>query len=60
LSSKEQKIQDREKALADRDEASGKHISDINNKPKLLFKEYEKALMNFDEKTYSLKASLLA
>jgi hypothetical protein len=47
LSSKEQKIQDLEKALADRNEASGKEISDINNKLKLLFKEYEKALMNF-------------
>jgi hypothetical protein len=47
LSSKEQKIQDLEKALAGRDEASGRDISDINNKLKLLFKEYEKALMNF-------------
>jgi hypothetical protein len=47
LSSKEQKIQDLEKALADRDEASGKDISDINNKLKLLFKEYEKTLKDF-------------
>jgi DNA repair exonuclease SbcCD ATPase subunit len=47
LSSKEQKIHDLEKALADRDEASGKEISDILNKLKLLFKEYEKALMEF-------------
>jgi hypothetical protein len=47
LSSKDQNIQDLEKALADRDEASGRNISDINNKLKLLFKEYEKTLMNF-------------
>jgi hypothetical protein len=47
LSSKEQKIQDLEKALADRDEDPGRSISDINNKLKLLFKEYEKAFMNF-------------
>jgi hypothetical protein len=47
LSGKEQKIQELEKALADRDEASGKEVSDINNKLKLLFKEYEKALMDF-------------
>jgi hypothetical protein len=47
LSSKEQKIQDLEKALANRDEASRRNISDINNKLKLLFKEYEKALKNF-------------
>jgi hypothetical protein len=33
--------------LANRDEASGKEVSDINNKLKLLFKEYEKALMDF-------------
>jgi chromosome segregation ATPase len=47
LSSKEQKIQDLEKALADQRETSGKNISKINNKLKLLFKEYEKSLMNF-------------
>jgi predicted nucleic acid-binding Zn-ribbon protein len=47
LSSKERKIQDLEKALADQREASGKNISEINCKLKLLFKEYEKSLMNF-------------
>jgi hypothetical protein len=46
-SNKEQKIHDLEKALADRNEASWKEISEINNKLKLLFKEYEKALMEF-------------
>jgi Zn-dependent M32 family carboxypeptidase len=47
LSSKEQKIQDLEKALADQREASEKEISEIRNKLELLFKEYEKALRNF-------------
>jgi DNA repair exonuclease SbcCD ATPase subunit len=47
LSSKEQKIQDLEKALADQRETSGKNISEINDKLKLLFKEYEKSLKNF-------------
>jgi hypothetical protein len=47
LSSKEQKIQDLEKALADRVEASGKEISEIRNKLKLLFEEYGKALREF-------------
>jgi hypothetical protein len=47
LSSKEKKIQDLEKALADRREASEKEISDIRNKLELLFKEYEKALRDF-------------
>jgi acetyl-CoA carboxylase alpha subunit len=47
LSHKEQKIHDLEKALADRDETSKNEISDIHNKLKLLFKDYEKALMEF-------------
>jgi hypothetical protein len=47
LSNKEQKIHELEKALADRNEASGKDISEINNKLKLVIKEYEKALMEF-------------
>jgi hypothetical protein len=47
LSGKEHKILELEKALADRDKASGKEVSDINNKLKLLFKEYEKALREF-------------
>jgi hypothetical protein len=47
LSSKEQKIQDLERALAEQREASGKDISEIINKLHLLFKEYEKSLMNF-------------
>jgi predicted nucleic acid-binding Zn-ribbon protein len=47
LSNKEQKIQDLERALAEQREASGKDISEITNKLHLLFKEYEKSLMNF-------------
>jgi hypothetical protein len=47
LSNKEQKIHDLENALADRDETSKKEISDIHNKLKLLFKDYEKALIKF-------------
>jgi hypothetical protein len=47
LSNKELKIQDLEKALADQSETSGRNISEIINKPKLLFKEYEKSLKNF-------------
>jgi Rad3-related DNA helicase len=47
LSNKEQKIQDLEKALADQRETSGRKFSEINNKLKLLFKEYEKSLKNF-------------
>jgi hypothetical protein len=47
LSSKEQKIQELEKALADRDKASEKEVSDIKNKLKILFEEYGKALRKF-------------
>jgi predicted nucleic acid-binding Zn-ribbon protein len=58
LSSKEQKIQDLEKALADQREASENDISEINNKLKLLFKEYEKSLMNFGVHLAPLPANL--
>jgi vacuolar-type H+-ATPase subunit I/STV1 len=44
LSSKEQKIQDLEKALSERCEASRQEIDEITNKLKLLFEEYRKAL----------------
>jgi hypothetical protein len=47
LSHKEQKIHDLEKALDERDETSKREISDIHNKLRLLFKEYEKSLMEF-------------
>jgi hypothetical protein len=58
LSNKEQKIQYLEKSLADQREASGKDISEINNKLKLLFKEYEKSLMNFGVRTAPLPADI--
>jgi hypothetical protein len=44
---KEQKIQDLERALTDQREASGKSISEIISKLKLLFEEYEKSLNEF-------------
>jgi chromosome segregation ATPase len=47
LSNKEQRIQGLEKALADRDEASGKEVAEIKNKLELLFEEYRKALRDF-------------
>jgi hypothetical protein len=47
LSGKEQKIQDLEKALFERSEASGQEIVEIMNKLMLLFEEYRKALREF-------------
>jgi hypothetical protein len=58
LSSKEQKIQDLERALAEQREASGKDISEIINKLHLLFKEYEKSLMNFGVRPAPLSADI--
>jgi chromosome segregation ATPase len=58
LSSKEQKIQDLERALAEQREASGKDISEIINKLHLLFKEYEKSLMNFGVRPAPLPADI--
>jgi hypothetical protein len=47
LSNKEQKIQDLEKALADQKETSERNISEMLDKLRLLFGEYEKSLKNF-------------
>jgi Rad3-related DNA helicase len=58
LSSKEKKIQDLEKALADQRETSGRNISKINNKLRLMFKEYEKSLMNFGVRPALLPADI--
>jgi hypothetical protein len=58
LSSKEQKIQDIEKALADRDEASWKEVSEIKNKLKFLFEEYGKALREFGVRPAPLPAGV--
>jgi hypothetical protein len=57
LSSKEQNIQDIEKDLADRDEASGKEVAEINNKLELLFEEYRKALREFGVRPAPLPVS---
>jgi chromosome segregation ATPase len=58
LSSKEQKIQDLERALTDQREASGKSISEIISKLKLLFEEYEKSLNKFGVRPAPLPADL--
>jgi predicted nucleic acid-binding Zn-ribbon protein len=47
LSSKEQRIQDLEKALTEQREASEKRVSGIISKLKALFGEYERSLNNF-------------
>jgi hypothetical protein len=57
LSSKEQKIQDLEKALVDRDEASAREVLAMKDKLKLLFEEYVKALREFGVRPAPLPAS---
>jgi DNA-binding protein H-NS len=47
LSSKEQKIQDLERALTDQREASGRSVSETISKLKNLFEKYEKSLNEF-------------
>jgi hypothetical protein len=44
--------------LADQREASEKDISEINNKLKILFQEYEKSLMNFGVRPAPLPADI--
>jgi hypothetical protein len=58
LSSKEQKIQHLERALDEQREASGKDISEITNKLHVLFKEYEKSLMNFGVRPATLPTDI--
>jgi hypothetical protein len=58
LSNKEKRIQDLEKALADQQETSGRNISEIINKLKLLFEDYEKSLKNFGFRPAPLPANL--
>jgi hypothetical protein len=58
LSNKEQKIQDLEKALADQRETSRRNISEILNKLRLLFGEYEKSLKNFGVRPAPLPANI--
>jgi DNA repair exonuclease SbcCD ATPase subunit len=57
LSSKEQKIQDLEKALFERNQAPAQEIIEIKEKLKLLFEEYRKALRDFGVRPGSLPES---
>jgi hypothetical protein len=58
LSSRERKIQDLEKALTEQREASGKKISGIVDKLKVLFEEYERSLNEFGVRPALLPANL--
>jgi hypothetical protein len=58
LSSKEQKIQDLEKALTEQREASGKKISNIVERLTVLFGEYERSLNEFSVRPAPLPANL--
>jgi hypothetical protein len=58
LNSKEQKIQHLEKALTEQREASEKKMSDIINRLKVLFEEYERSLNEFGVRPAPLPADL--
>jgi hypothetical protein len=58
LSSKDQRIQDLEKALTEQREASERKISDIVDRLKVLFEEYEKSLNEFGVHPAPLPADL--
>jgi DNA repair exonuclease SbcCD ATPase subunit len=58
LSVKDRRIQDLERALTEQKEASGKNVSDIVNKLKLLFEEYEKSLKEFGVRPAPLPTDL--
>jgi hypothetical protein len=58
LSNKEQKIQNLEKALADQKETSERDISEILDKLRLLFGEYERSPKNFGVRPAPLPTSL--
>jgi vacuolar-type H+-ATPase subunit I/STV1 len=47
LSSKQQKIQDLERALSEQSETSGKGVDEIRERLRLLFEEYQEALKQF-------------
>jgi hypothetical protein len=51
------KIQDLEKALAEQREASGKKISDIIERLRVLFEEYERSLNEFSVRPTPLLAN---
>jgi hypothetical protein len=58
LSSKDQKIQDLEKALTEQREAFGKKIFDIIDSLKVLFEEYERSLNEFGIRPAPLPVNL--
>jgi small-conductance mechanosensitive channel len=58
LSAKDRRVHDLEKALAEQKEASEKNISDLLNKLKLLFVEYEKSLNEFGVRPAPLPTDL--
>jgi hypothetical protein len=58
LSSKDQKIQDLEKALTEQREASGRKISDIVKRLKVFFEEYKRSLNEFGVRPAPLPADL--
>jgi hypothetical protein len=58
LSSKEQKIQDLERALTDQREASGRSVSETISRLKNLFEKYEKSLNEFGVRPAPLPADL--
>jgi hypothetical protein len=58
LSSKDQRIQDLEKALTEQREASGRKISHIVDRLKVLFEEYERSLNEFGVRPMPLPADL--
>jgi hypothetical protein len=58
LRSKDQKIQDLEKALTEQREASGRKISDIVERLRVLFEEYERSLNEFGGRPAPLLANL--
>jgi hypothetical protein len=58
LSTKDRKILDLEKALAEHDDTSKKNISDLLEKLKLLFGEYQKSLNEFGVRPAPLPADL--
>jgi hypothetical protein len=58
LSSKDQRIQDLEKALTEQRESSGRRVSEIVNKLKALFGEYEKSLNEFGIRPAPLPSNL--
>jgi hypothetical protein len=56
LSSKDQRIQDVEKALTEQRESSGRKISEIVDRLKVLFEEYERSLNEFSVRPVPLPA----